>query len=365
MSREIDAIVRAYRTAHNGIEKINLAKKGYLLADRENDTDSSLWFRFEYIQQNCFYGDMLQVYLMFPEILKIYDEYVKLCPHTSYTRTLIWDYKWILQNARYYYQISTRQFNAFVMDYKRRLIENGYSLRSLHLYMALFYSFISPDKAAQYFDAHLHEKRDSRSDCVACERCNEMEYLVAANRFEEALELGQPIFEGRMTCTEEPYDACGVVLCECCNRFLAGDTAALDACGEHAENIKQGLRKGVLPYRAANVILYHTLLGETSKALPYYKKYSLILSRVHNPGEIFEFDLAAARFFQTVGRPAYRFKLVPEHPLYRESGVYSCDELRDHYLSEAVAIAQKLDARNDTDLYKKRVELTMNGARPD
>lgn len=356
MSRELDRIHDELIAAPDGAEKIALAKRGYMLADRENEISYSLRFRFEYIKENAFFGDRLQIYLAFPEALRLYDSYVKHNPHTKYTIDILWDYKWLIQCAVNYYQISSRQFDAFSADYERRLTQAGYSLRSLNLYKAIFYMKKDPEEAERYYTKYLQYKRDMYSDCEACERCDEMRYLIGAGRLDDALEVGDDIFSRRLTCEEQPYEASAEVLREYCNIMLSGDFSVAEKAPEHIENVKKGLKKGVITHRAPYVILYYALTGETSKALPFFKKYGVIINDNHEPEARFEFDIAAARLFKSIGKSNYRLKLAADHPVYKESGVYDCEEISSYYCEDAAVIAQKFDKRDGTDAHMKRAE---------
>ena len=62
---------------------------------------------------------------------------------------------------------------------------------------------------------------DRLSDCAACERSNEMAYLIMTGRFDEAVRLGQEIFDNKLTCIEQPYEASGVLLDAYVNMMLS------------------------------------------------------------------------------------------------------------------------------------------------
>ena len=360
ISPELKAVSREFDLAPNGPVKSALAKKAYMLADKEHNLGKSVWFRYKYIEQEDFYGDPLQLILVYPELLKLHDEYVKTVSD-SYTFYVYWSYKWLLQNAKGFYQISQKQFDAFAEDYKRRLTESGYSLRTLYLISAGFYSFIDQERAETYYKNFLRCGRDRLSDCAACERSNEMHYLIDTGRFDEAVRLGQEIFDNKLTCIEQPYEASGVLLEEYVNMMLSGDDSVMEKCARHIDNIAKGLKKGVVLSRVSHIILYYALTGETTKALSYFKKYSLAVHKQHSPGVQFELDIACAKLFKTINKKSYRFKLTPEHPVYKESGVYNCEELSSFYLDDAMFIAGKYDARNGTDIHMKRISLVMEG----
>lgn len=355
MSRELDNIVTEYNRAQNGAAKIALAKRGYKLADEENDVYFSLWFRSMYITQHAIYGDSLQIYLVFPELLKLYDRYEDTNVRVRNHIDVVWYYKWVIQCSVTYYQVSRKQFEVFVDDYEKRLKSLGYSRRALCLYKALFYIKIEPDKAEEYFEEHLKLERDIYSDCEACERCDEMKYLIAAGRFDEAIEIGRAIFERKLTCDEQPYESYGVVLSECCNRILGGDFSMLEKGIDSIDHVKQGLKKGLIANRAADIIMFYALTDESAKALPFVKKYGIIINNAHVPRDKFEFAIAMARLFRSIGKSKYKMKLAVEHPLYREDGIYNCDEICRHYIDEARLLAQHFDERNGTSKYKERL----------
>ncbi len=352
MSIELNTIYRNYYyNSSNGEEKIDLCKRGYTLADKEGNDEYSLLFRLEYVEQQVFYGDMMYAYLIWPEVLKIYDKFVEMKPYTSYTRTVLWEYKWIVENAKSFNQISLKQYEAFVRDFKRRYIKADKSLRTLNLYLANFYSVIDREKAEEFYQKYKRLKRDDRSDCIACERKSEGEYLINTDRFEEGREMYRDIFSGRLTCTEEPYDAYGVLLKKLNSVMVHGDLSVKEEALARRNAIKPAFRRGLLHHLSGDIIGCYAILGDFKNAMLYYKKYCIEMMRNHVPGEKFRFNMGAAMLFKLADNPKRRVKLSPEHPLYNEAGVYNDKDFYDYYLNELVTTANKLDARNGTNYY--------------
>ena len=163
MNKEMRKIwTKSYMVSH-GKERMDLYQQGWELADQLNDYAQQLRFRMEYIKESAFYDDAMQMYVVFPVMLKKHDEYVKEHGTDPATYDILWKYKWIIENARFFYQITQVQFEKFSEDFKRRCEENGYSLRSYYEYGFNFYEKIDREKADEYYHNFLKCKREASS----------------------------------------------------------------------------------------------------------------------------------------------------------------------------------------------------------
>ena len=54
---------------------------------------------------------------------------------------ILWRYKHLIENARSFYQISLEQFERFNADFKRRCVEQGFSLRAYYDKSFYFYFY--------------------------------------------------------------------------------------------------------------------------------------------------------------------------------------------------------------------------------
>lgn len=357
MTKEMREIwMKSYMVSH-GKERMHLYQQGWELADQMGDYESQFRFRDEYLCEACFYGDAMQMYVVFPIMLKKHDEYVKEHGYDPHTKDILWNYKWVLENAHFFYQISKEQFERFSQDFKRRCEENGYSLRTYYEYGYNFYERIDKEKAESFYQQFLKCKRDRLSDCEACERDQEVKYLLVSGQKEKALEKAQDLFERRLTCKEVPDITYGRLLQYYNQQMLIGVIEYSDEIHNLQEKLKYSIQSRQICVEYVGDLLLSYSLTNKAKALNWFKKYCDYIENMNNPHYKFYFAIGAMHFFgEMTDKENYRMKLKSGYSQYRENGVYRPGELFHYYKEIAVEIASKLDKRNGTDCFSQIVE---------
>ncbi len=198
---------------HPLIEKIHALPHGEArlsaVSDAMHQADEAqahywrLYFRYEYLTESNIYGDNFKGLLCFPEYLRIFDEHPELEEDMSHD--VMWAFKWLLDNAADFYQISMEQILDYFEEFKLRSQAYGLSLRTYYMKRAKFDMAVNPDAAQISYANFKHYPRSRNSDCEACE-CNfDMEYYLSQNDIKSALEIAQPILNGEKTCAEIPH----------------------------------------------------------------------------------------------------------------------------------------------------------------
>lgn len=346
------------RQAPNGKSKMELLRKGWEMADQNKDYDGQITYRMEYMHEAVFYDDVLEIYIIFPEILKLHDQHMKEYGHDPYTRNIMWRYKWLLENAMDFYQISVKQYEMFWQDCKKRFVQNNYSLRPLYEYRFIFYANIDAHKAAEGYREFWNCKRDMLSDCHACERAREVNYLLGIGDFQKASEWAEPLINGILSCAEEPECTLGYFLRYYNGKILEGDHDYAEPAGDICETLKKRIaQKGIATAHIPDVFMYYALENPT-KALNYYKKHWSFFEKNRNPENKFRFALAVLAFLYNLkDKTTYKMTLDSSFPFYNENNIYDVEVLRAYYRDKALDIARKMDARNGTcvfyDAYQK------------
>lgn len=337
-----------------GKARMELLKKGWELADAEGDYDLQIRYRMEYIDDSNFHEDILDMYIIFPEVIRLHDKRVKEYGQDPYTKSILWNYKWVIEDAEQFYQISEEQFENFCADFKRRCIQNGYSLRTLHQYRMSRFVLYDKERAKKEYAAYKKCKRDALSDCLACERSAEVYYLLEAGEEEEALKMAAPLFAEEMTCGEQPEVTFGNFLRYYNQKIIEGNTEY----AKEAEEMCAGVLYGIHMYDVGNefrpdILMYFTLT-EPEKALRFYKQNWRFFEENRNPYTRFYFAAAASRFFAGIGKEKYKMAMEPSYIFYKEDDTYDVEKIRLYYENIALDIARKLDSRNGANTFEER-----------
>ena len=350
--REIDQKIAI---ASQGKEAMAFMRKGWEIADANKDHHKQIKYRLDYVKQSVFHDDTMEMYVVFPEIIKLHDEWVRERGYDEMTRDIMWQYKWVVENATDFYQISIKQFDMFFEDAKKRFIENNYSLRPLYQKRALFYSLIDREEAIKSYKEFLRYKRDTLCDCLACERSGEVQFFLNLNESGKAAERAEPLFDGDMNCYEQPACTYGDFIRYYNEKIVEGDKDYIEPAGNLCEQLRMEIvKKGIAHEYIADVLMFYALTQPT-KALNFYKKYWSHYEESRNPRDRFMFATAAVCFFNHFGdKKTYKMSVNSGFPFYNESNTYNVAQLKAYYEDTALDIAKKLDSRNGNTLYTDR-----------
>ena len=350
--REIDREITA---AAHGKDKMKLIRKGWEKADADKNRHKQIQYRLDYIEESVFYDDLLEMYIVYPEVLKLHDEQIKDRGYDELTTDILWQYKCVVENAKDFYQVSLKQYEMFFADAKKRYMENNFSLRPLYQHRFTFFKEVDKEEAAKAYKEYLKCKRDRLSDCLACERSIEVEYLLSIGEIGQAAKKAEPLFEGEMRCGEEPECTYGRFLRYYDEKIVEGDEDYIEPASNLCETLRAAIaRKGAVAECIPDVLMHYALTQPT-KALNYYKKQWPFYESCRNPHMRYSFAMAAVCFFNSLGdKKTYKMSLNSGFPFYNESNTYNVEELKAYYANSALDIAKKLDNRNGNTLYHDR-----------
>lgn len=349
---------RTIKQAPHGHQKMVLLRKAWELADKEKNYEAQIDYRIEYMSESCFYDDTLEIFIIYPEILKLNDQYVKEHGYDPDPLSILWCYKWLLDNAKDFYQISIEQFELFFEDCKKRFLRNGFSLRPLYQHKYAFYLRINKDIAKDAYAEFVNCERDDMCDCHACERSTEVKFFLVMNELGRAVSKAAPLIDGQLSCEEEPENTLGEFLEYYNEQIALGERDYVEPASELCETLRRSIeRKGIVPFRIPQVLLFYALENPT-KALNYYKKNWSFYEECRNPVTRYWFAIATLCFLNNLGdKKTYKMKMSPSYPFYNVNDVYDVEILRKYYKDAALDIARKMDKRNRTTAFTDRFNL--------
>ena len=350
---ELDSLID--QTPHGETRK-SLLRKAWELSDAEHDYPWQMYYRLEYMDEVCFHGDCMESYIIFPEILKLYDEEIKKRGQEEYESNILWKYKFLFDNAPEFYQISIQQYEKLWQDAKQRYQKCGYSLRPLYQNRHSFYENIDSEEAEKAYQEFEKCPRDSMSDCHACERGHTVNYLLHKYGLEKAIEYAEPLMNGQLSCTEQPEAVKGNFLEYYCLGIIEGKKEYVEIAASLCEDVRKSIdKKEVALFHIPTVLLFY-VLAKPRKALNYYKKYCNFMEENRNPNTKYWFAIAVLRFLKNLGdKKTYKMILPSSFALYNEDDIYDVESLRKYYMDAAVDIALKIDNRNGTSVYMDRL----------
>lgn len=332
-------------------EKANLLKEAIRIADENEDVEWATELRLELIYQLNLLSEDLEEIAVFSKILDDYENNKDVVD----VYDLLWKYKWIWVCAFDVPEIPKEQVDAIGEDYKARILQNGYSLRSYYQCKAVMYIRMKRyEEAKECFDRMLDERVDDLT-CEACEINFMLDYYLETGRFEEAYSRAQPLISKQTTCFEANLRAY-MKLAYYAQKAGKPEIAA-DMCA-HAEEALVGREKDeyMLLYLGLFVAYYFMINPERGWE---YAERCISWSLRTNQNKRYRFSCDMVEALKYESRPEVHLSLPAEFPLYHSDGVYSVDELRGYFYRQAEELADKYDDRNGNSGYTDRLKEIM------
>ncbi len=357
----LSEIYELLEQANNGKPKMELYRKAWEIADQCHNYKEQIMNRYQYMYEAAFFEDMMEIYLILPEMLKLHDRHMEEFGEDNNIIHILWAYKWVLENAVDFYQITVDQFESFCEDYEKRCIAAGYSLRAYYTYRFCFYKNGDLKKAEDSYKKYLKCVRDEFSDCEACERNLEVGYLLERGMEEKARERAKPLFRGMLTCVEVPEVTYGSFLRYFDLQIAQGKVEYIQEAEQFVNKVMHAIKhKDICKEYVGDVFMFY-VLTESSKALNFYKQYWRHFEENRNPIQKLYFAMAAVRFFDLLkDRTTYKISLASSFPLYKQDNIYEVDVLRKYYEDYAVTLCEKLDKRNGNQVFGEKYQILVN-----
>lgn len=354
----------------HGKAKMEAIREAASESDKNNDVPFMIYFREELCHESCFYGDNMDMMVVFPEILSIIDKYPDT-PATYFdsdsyndaTDHILWVYKWVISNCSDFYQIPMKDCMDFFEDFKIRCTRYGYNLKPYYLTLHYFYEYIDKEKADKAFNKFMAIPRDSNSDCKACDRNAMIKYYLQKDDLKKAEELSRDIESFKLTCGGGKDAWLRMKISYIYHYLEKGD---YENATELAHLVERNMDiGGRTEFHIWDEIVRCYSYTKPGRALRIYKKHwkDMHKENMRNPSDAFGMSKNLCIFFKVfekeTGRTSVRLGLDETFPFYNEEGCYKTDDLYLYYYNMAKDIAEKFDKRNGTGAVTEELETAL------
>lgn len=195
---------QSFSSLDRGVPRLTAIRDAIHEADQKKDLQWMFWFRYDYLEESIFCGDRYYAMIIFPELLSIYDQYPTLQEDGRVSRSMLIAFKWIVEAAPEFPQVSREEIDSYFRLFKRRLIEQGCSLSIYYMKRSLFYMHVDRGIAAACFYRFLDAPLDSISDGKALYYDQQVQFYLSVDDEEQALKAAEPIFSGKLKSNSLP-----------------------------------------------------------------------------------------------------------------------------------------------------------------
>jgi hypothetical protein len=351
ISKLLDQVNELDRTP----EGVAAAEEAVRLADSLEDAELGFESREALIGQAAFSGNPDKLLVAFSWCLAHADNHPKWEPDSWQAISLLWRYKWVVENAIDFPGISRERILAMIEDFRGRCLRAGYTERpALDLRFTAERRMGNLSAAQEWLDRWLVVPRDSMADCEACELHGVITLLIDSGRHAEAIEKAGPILKGRLHCAEIPHKTLGSLLE---SFWQTNQTAKAAQCHAQGYRLVRAHRAFAVEHGAH--LLYLVRLGQPEKALTLLRKHLPWALETRSLEDRFRFLLAASKLLHTLleqDSTSVRIRLDPCLCPMASKATINVRVLHDWVTSLLCDIARQFDARNGNLWYSSRIE---------
>ncbi len=346
---EIDNLREQVAQCPDHAEKVPLLEAAVRASDAIGNDELSYELRVELIESATWSNQYDRALVAFSWCLSRHDQVNSPISQWS----LLWRFKWVLQNITYMPNVSCEQIERLEDDMQMRLDAEGYNRRAVE-----YIRFLNRARMGQLETAAGHYRkwkltsRDPMADCRACEYDSEVEYFLHRGDNEKALSIARKLVDGELGgCREVPERPFGRII-----RLLL----RCDLIDEAKERQKAGISLLAGKHQFLRYIAEHVLLLARTKQ--YSRALRLIDKHLRSAAQMVDSD-AQLLFFHAVSlslesmtADSYgpvQLRLADSHPAFDTSGTYQPGELSTWYLREATKLSDAFDKRNQNDSYTR------------
>lgn len=351
MSRYEEIREQIYDTPH-GPAEVALYEELIREADQSGDLERQYSARDGMVESAVFSGQEAKAMVAFAWCLAQSDRDPQRFPPGS----LLWKYKWIVNNAFNIPTIGREQIEGLFRDVKRRFQESSVSLRPILNYEAQWEAHRGNlDLAADLADQANRLPRDSQADCRACEHSSEILHRIHLRQYDRAVELADQSVAKRMSCGEEPQ------------RQMSYASVAYQAAGRE-EDSRQCFETWYPKVRRNPNFLFSTVChlsclvrrGQLPEALKLFERHLPWTAQVSSQAHIYRFFLTSHHLFaalEAAGKAEVKLRAAGELiPVADEAGKVSTAAVKDWAYGEAARIGKAFDARNGTGFFASQLQ---------
>lgn len=332
-----------YRALQSGDSRMRAIRTAVAAAEQANDLPWAVRFHHDLIHESVFSGDRYQALIDFPQYLAM----VRRDPEQE--RENLWDtlwmYKWIVEAATEFYQIEKKQVMQWFSEYRRMLLENGYSLRSWYEKRAIFFSYSDRAKMRLDFESFQNAAKDALGDGEASELDSVVRFALEIGDRKKAMQAANQIFDRNLRTEEVPCKTYHYLLRDA---LKCGDMDAAEKYVQPLRSLCDGQR---FQLEAIGMVLCYDALTDLRRGLEFYEKNQALREGSRNPFLCFWFDRGAAKLLTAAAEQGLSGTDISGMVLTPEQ----LSEKAETIMQNCRTLAERFDARNRSNYFSSEL----------
>lgn len=338
-----EQLQQEYRSLQTGDSRMRAIRAAASAAEQVNDLPWAIRFHHDLIHESVFSGDRYQALIDFPQYLALVRRDPELEKENLWDT--LWMFKWIVEAATEFYQIERKQVMQWFSEYRRLLIENGYSLRSWYEKRAIFFLYCDRAKLRLDFESFQDARRDALGDGEASELDSVVRFALEIGNREKAMKAANQIFDRNLRTEEVPCKTYHYLLIDA---LKSGD---MDTAAKYIEPLRPLCDGQRFQLEAIGTVLCYDALTDPRRGLEFYQKNRALREGSRNPFLCFWFDRGAAKLLYAAAEQG----LSGTDITGKELTPQQLAEQAETMMQNCRMLAEKFDARNRSDYFSSEL----------
>ncbi len=196
----LELLEQANQLPQTSPERVALLEDAARHADAANDIELAYRVRDRLIDSGIDAGEPQRALVAFAWCLAQCDDRPDEYPESA----LHWRYKWMLAWMPWFHEVSREQIAALLVDMERRFEKRGIGRNAVAKARAGVAEATGDPALERYLEDWKKTSRDTLSDCRACDKDEEVRFLLSLGRDAEAVQVARSVIDQGLRCAEIP-----------------------------------------------------------------------------------------------------------------------------------------------------------------
>ena len=334
-----------------GKARIDAYAEAIRLADKLQNTDRQLEFRFGYASEMYFQDDPPKCIGVAAEFGSIFEAApLEIRKDKAWIDAYLMITQLGVDVMKNLPQIPMPQYEAALEQYNQLTKRYGIGRRTYFWQMYERWEYADPERALEYIELAMQTPPDDHfGNCNACEHSWAAEQYIRLGRLEEAQRYVQPLETYRFSPCENSFQNIWAAYLE-----SALDRGDLETAVPLAQKLYKKGNRNRTDLRFLGPVLRCWGMTNFDRGLSLFAKRLEWSIGMWDQKKVYDFDKGACVLFRRLAgaRQTVRLALPQSFPLWREDGVYSVKELADWFQTQAEDIGRRFDRRNSSHYFE-------------
>ena len=341
-----------------GKARIDAYAEAIRLADKLQNTDRQLEFRFGYASEMYFQDDPPKCIGVAAEFGSIFEAApLEIRKDKAWIDAYLMITQLGVDVMKNLPQIPMPQYEAALEQYNQLTKRYGIGRRTYFWQMYERWEYADPERALEYIELAMQTPPDDHfGNCNACEHSWAAELYIRLGRLEEAQRYVQPLETYRFSPCENSFQNIWAAYLE-----SALDRGDLEAAVPLAQKLYKKGNRNRTDLRFLGPVLRCWGMTNIDRGLSLFAKRLEWSIGMWDQKKVYDFDKGACVLFRRLAgvRQTVKLELPQAFPLWREDGRYPVEELADWFQTQAESIGRRFDRRNSSHYFEQDLEAAL------